>query len=131
MYLPTGQRINQARIYEHFESNTQKVEDKKCDCILVGDMNIVMMKYGTDDQVGEYIDQFVANKFRLVQPSRVSHTSASLIDHILDNLETDNVATSGVLTTQLYGSCGWTDHFPTYTIFKCPTPKTKSQTTRF
>lgn len=132
MYLPTGQRTNRAQVFEHFESITQKIETRKCDCILVGDTNIDLMKYGTDEQVGEYVDHFVSNafKFRLVQPSRVSHTTATLIDHVIDNLETGMVATSGVLTTQLYGASGWTDHFPIYTIVKCPTSNANTRTTR-
>jgi hypothetical protein len=125
-YLPTGQRTNQARIYEHFESITQKIESRKCNCILVGDTNIILMKYGTDEQVGEYVDHFVSNtfKFRLAQPTRVSHSSATLLDHVIDNLERAQVATSGILTKQLYGASGWTDHFPTHS---CQMPHIQGQ----
>ena len=38
--------------------------------------------------------------------------------------------TSGVITTQLYGSKGWTDHYPVYTIIKNQVPLKNAPATR-
>ena len=93
----------------------------------MGDMNVDMMKYKTDECVAEYIDNMVSNglKFRLAQPTRVTHSSATLIDHVLDNL-TDETKACGVITTQLQGSSGYTDHFPIYSLVKLNVPRTQN-----
>jgi hypothetical protein len=77
------------------------------------------------------MDHFVANgfKYRLIQPTRVTHGSTSLIDHVLDNMEGQTM-TSGVITTQLYGSKGWTDHYLIYSIIKNHVPHRHVPTTR-
>jgi hypothetical protein len=111
--------------------NTQKINEKQYNCVLVGDFNIDLMHYGTDDSVGEYVDHMVAAgfKFRLIQPTRISHTRASLIDLVMDNM-VGKTETSGVITTQLHGTKGWTDHFPIYTIIRRHVPRDENPTTR-
>jgi hypothetical protein len=76
------------------------------------------------------VDHFVAGsfKYRLVQPTCVTHGSASLTDHVLDNFK-GQTKTSGVIMTQLYGSKGWTDHSPVYTIIKNQVPPKNAPTT--
>jgi hypothetical protein len=94
-------------------------------------MNINLMNYGTNEQVGEYVDMFVSNgfKFRIAQPTHISKSSATLIDHMIDNLDGGKTVTSGVLTTILDGAQGYSDHFPTYTVVKRPAPKATAPTT--
>jgi hypothetical protein len=81
------------------------------------------MQYGKDNNIGEYVDHFVSNSFKFcsVLPSRIGHQRCTLLDHCLDNME-GQTETSGVLTTQLSGASGWTDHFPTYIIVRKPVP---------
>jgi endonuclease/exonuclease/phosphatase family metal-dependent hydrolase len=119
IYLPTGLRNRRNQISQYLDQITQTVDNKGYECVLVGDMNIDLLKYGTEVKVGEYVDQMVSSgfKFRLIQPTRVNNNHASLIDHVLDNLD-HRTATSGVITTQLRGSTGYTDHFPVYTVIK-------------
>ena len=97
---------------ETFEIISDQVQKLNYKCIMVGDMNIDMMRHRSDENVAEYIDTIVSNgfKFRLAQPTRVTHTSATLIDHVIDNFENETKA-CGVITTQLQGSSGYTDHF--------------------
>jgi hypothetical protein len=123
IYMPTGQRVERDKVFDYIDEVSQKIDRKKYDCILVGDMNIDLMQYGTDSKVDEYVDHLVSSgfKFRLIQPTRISHDRASLIDHVLDNMDGRTV-TSGVITTQLYGAKGWTDHYPIYTVVKRPVP---------
>ena len=123
--IPTGQRFNKNKVYDHFEHITDTIVNEKSDCILVGDFNIDLLKYGSPAHVAEYVDHFVSNgfKFRLLLPTRVTHTSASLIDHVIDNLSSQT-QTSVVMCTELYGACGFTDHFPTYTIVMRSLPPT-------
>ena len=130
IYLPNGLRSNKAQILDILENICENIQRLKCECIIVGDMNIDLMKYLTDDVVSEYIDLIVSNglKFRLAQPTRVTHTSATLIDHVIDNLNTETKA-CGVITTQLYGASGYTDHFPVYSIVQRKTRQTRGPST--
>ena len=129
IYLPNGLRSNKAKILEIFEGISDLVQKRRYKCIMVGDMNIDMMKHRTDKDVAEYIDTQVSNgfKFRLAQPTRVTHTTATLIDHVLDNL-TNETKACGVITTQLQGSAGYTDHYPIYSLVKLGTKRSVNQT---
>ena len=128
VYLPNGLRSNKAKILEIFDNISDTIQKRHYKCIMVGDMNVDMMKYRTDNIVAEYIDTQVSNgfKFRLAQPTRVTHTTATLIDHVLDNL-TDETKACGVITTQLQGSCGYSDHYPIYSLVKLGTKRASSQ----
>ena len=55
--------------------------------ILMGDMNIDLLKYGSHDKTDNYIDGIFARGFipRILKPTRVTNTSATLLDHILTN----------------------------------------------
>ena len=130
VYLPDGVRSKKAQIFDIFEVISERVQRLKYDCIIVGDMNINMMKYKTDHTVGEYIDLQVSNgfKFRLAQPTRVTHGNATLIDHVMDNLINETKA-CGIITTQLRGSLGYTDHYPIYSIVQRTVSRPRSQPT--
>ena len=58
----------------------------------------------------------------------MTHTSATLIDHVIDNLDNETEA-CGVITTQLHGSSGYTDHFPIYSLVKTNIARTKGPAT--
>ena len=60
-------------------------ENKKS--IIMGDMNIDMLKYGSNDRTDVYIDGIFSRGFlpRILKPTRLTHTSVTLIDHILTN----------------------------------------------
>ena len=64
VYLPNGIRGNKAKIFEIFDSISDLVQKRNYKCIIVGDMNIDMMKYKSDDNVAEYIDNQVSNGFK-------------------------------------------------------------------
>ena len=130
IYLPNGLRSNKSQILEIFENICEQIQRSDCECILMGDMNVDMMRYMHDETVSEYIDLIVSNglKFRLAQPTRVTHTSATLIDHMIDNF-TNETKACGVITTQLQGSSGYTDHFPIYSIVQRMTQRPSRQST--
>ena len=132
IYLPTGQRVRKDRVGELFDQLLTNLERENCKTVIVGDFNIDLLRYSKDNDVSDYLDLFVSNGyyFRIAQPTRVSHSCATLIDHVIDNCSGD-VRTSGVITTQLSGSSGWTDHYPIYTILNRSIPcKEKSANTK-
>jgi hypothetical protein len=74
---------------------------------LYGDFNIDALKYNSSNQVAEYIDLLFS--FGLLQivtkPTRVSDTSATLIDHVLTNVCCNNYETVALCSLI-------SDHFP-------------------
>ena len=129
VYLPNGIRTNKDLIFRYLDEIMEIVQRKDYNLVLVGDMNIDLMKCRSDESVANYMDNQCSNgmKFRQVLPTRVTHTSATLIDHVLDNLNNE-VQLCGVITTQLHGSHGHTDHLPTYVIIKQPKPTKTDRT---
>ena len=91
--------------------------DKKSnEIILTGDLNIDLLKYQTHTQTAEYIDILIAHQMLpyIVRPTRIKHRSATLIDHIF--MKGNKNVVSGILATEIAGSHGYTDHFPTFCI---------------
>ena len=63
---------------------------------------------------------------RIVRPTRIKKQSASLIDHILTQ-DNGNCLVSGILSTEIAGNSGFTDHFPTFTVLKADLTNKKKQ----
>ena len=89
-----------------FDKALHNITKSKKKCILLGDFNIDLIKYETQSSVSVFYDQISAHGFRplILQPSRISSNSATLIDNIFIN---DLACSSrgGNLTTSI------SDHF--------------------
>ena len=75
-------------------------------CALLGDFNVDISKYGTHSDTELFYDLISANSFRplILQPTRVTSNSATLIDNIfINNLEC--VSNGGNIT------CSISDNF--------------------
>lgn len=85
------------------------INNEQNKCILMGDMNIDLIKYETHIQTCEYLDNIFSHGFLpvITLPTRVTATSATLIDHIYIN-DTSNVNNSGIIITDV------ADHFGTF-----------------
>ena len=74
------------------------------DCIIVGDMNIDLIKYDTHQSTAEFLNTMLTYGFMptILLPTRVTNNSCTLIDHIFYCSKTfkDNF-TSGNLFTEL------------------------------
>jgi exonuclease III len=117
MYLPKGIREDQQKVTSSLEETISVMERKAESCIICGDMNVNLLNYNTDPKVREFAETFMSYSFklRISRPTRIKHTSCTLIDHFWDNIE-NSQETSGVLVTQLYGNSGWTDHYPCFLV---------------
>ena len=82
------------------------ITKSKKKCILLGDFNIDLIKYETQSSVSVFYDQISAHGFRplILQPSRISSNSATLIDNIFIN-DLACCSRGGNLTTSI------SDHF--------------------
>ena len=71
-----------------FLDNTlKKITKSKKTCALLGDFNIDLIKYGSQTDVGTFYDQISTHGFRplILQPTRLTSSSATLIDNIFIN----------------------------------------------
>ena len=84
--------------------NNINAENKSC--VILGDMNVHLLKFDNHRQTNEYLDDILSQGFVpvITEPTRIGHTSASLIDHIYINDLTSR-AKSGIIITDV------ADHF--------------------
>ena len=80
-------------------------------------MNLDLLKYESHPPTSDYLDLITGHKIlpRIVRPTRIKKQSATLIDHILTR-DNDNTIVSGIIDTEIAGNCGYTNHFPIFTI---------------
>ena len=84
----------------------------KCEGItLLGDFNIDLLQYLNHSDTNEYLDILLSNECLplITLPTRVTHRSASVIDHISTTIK-DNNYDAGIILTDL------SDHFATFYI---------------
>jgi len=87
-------------------------------CVIMGDMNIDLLKFDTHLKISDYLDNLFQNGFlpTITKPTRISSTSAIRIDHIYTKYMT-TAGKSGIIITDL------ADHFGSFYISQ--TQKTK------
>ena len=119
---------------ETMEKWLEKYNKKSNKIVITGDMNLDLLKYDSHTKTSDYLDLMVSQEMLplITKPTRIKHSSATLIDHIFSN---NQMATSsGILLSELAGSHGYTDHYPTFCIFetgKLNQESSKQITTKF
>ena len=90
-------------------------------------MNLDLLKYDYHPATGNYLDIMTQHKFlpMITRPTRIKHQSATLIDHLFMK-DNGNHIKSGIIDTEIAGNCGYTDHFPIFTILKSKLQMKKS-----
>ncbi len=92
------------------------VASRHITCIIAGDINIDLTKCDVNRDTAEYIDMLLSNNFLplLVMPTRITCSTATLIDHIyyFDGADNKELLTikSGNLLEDI------TDHLPNYVL---------------
>ena len=81
-------------------------------CVFMGDFNIDLLQTDNDDLSGTFFDTLSSFGFRplILQPTRVTSHSATLIDNIFTN-DMSISSKGGNLTTSI------SDHFPQFSVF--------------
>lgn len=84
----------------------EKVKHEKKRTVITGDLNIDLLKYNSNNQTSNFLDMLISNNLtpRITLPTRITHTSATLIDHIFSNSDL-NKSIAGTITTDI------TDHY--------------------
>ena len=91
----------------------EKVRHENKTVILTGDLNIDLLKHNKHNQTNKFIDMLISNNLtpRITLPTRITNTSATLIDHMFSNVEHDT-ATAGTFRTNI------TDHYCNFIFIK-------------
>ena len=79
---------------------------------LLGDFNVNLLNYNEHNQTNEFLDSFASNSFipLILQPTRITSHSNTLIDNIFSNIIDPDIAISGNLTATI------SDHLPQFAI---------------
>ena len=96
--------------YDNFINILAKINLEKRPTYLLGDFNIDLLKYDKDPKTQKFLNLLLSNGFypRIDRPTRITESTATLIDHIFVNVHTDNIV-SGPWLVDI------SDHLPIYT----------------
>ena len=110
IYRPPNTDINNfieilSNILEEIDSNVKL-------CYLMGDYNINLLNHDSHAQTSEFLDSLYSYSYfpLITKPTRVSSSSATLIDNIFCNRITDCSCLNGILRTDI------SDHYPIFSV---------------
>ena len=116
LYRPPGNE-NTQKFMDQLEIWLQRHDRRQNELVIMGDINLDLLNYHTHAPTSKYLDIMLSHSLLpvITRPTRIKHSSATLIDHIfcrMTNIE------NGILSTEIAGSHGYTDHFPTFCLIK-------------
>ena len=98
---------------QSLSSIVERINSENKDVIIVGDTNIDLIKSNTNKETSDFLDCMISNDLfpKITIPTRVTHTSATLIDHIYTNNKNPTTI-AGTLKTDI------SDHFSNFIFYK-------------
>ena len=93
---------------DHLQILTESFTENK-NLVITGDFNIDLIKANTNTLTCKLLDMMISNNMRpcITLPTRITHNTATLIDHIYTNIP-PNKTLAGTLTTDI------SDHFSNF-----------------
>lgn len=87
------------------------IQHENNSCVIMGDMNIDLLKCDNHSKTNEYLDNVITHGFLpvITKPTRICSSTATLIDHIYTN-DISSTHHSGIIITDV------ADHFGTFLI---------------
>ena len=100
----------------------ENLKSEKKEIIIMGDMNIDLLKTESHNDTAEYLDTFLEHGFipKITVPTRITHQSATLIDHIFVKLS-DVEHNCGTITTDI------SDHYCNFILSNINKKQTQSK----
>jgi hypothetical protein len=88
------------------------IKNEKKECQHCGDYNLDILKSDTHNQTNDFILTNFSNSFipQICKPTRVTNSSATLIDNIFSNIIHNSPTTNGIIISDI------SDHFPIFYI---------------
>jgi len=98
-----------------FERQLDKLNKMKLPCLIAGDINIDLMKYGTHHVTNNHVENLLLHNFypTVIMPTRIAEKSATLIDHVYFS-PGSRPCKSDIQSGNLW--CDITDHLPNYFV---------------
>ena len=120
LYKPPLHNNNNSNIQHFLDAFTpifNSVARSSADVLVVGDLNIDLLKVGEREKFSEYLDLFLGKGLlpQISIPTRFSKKNATLLDHIFTRFKNDPTnqnSISGILFTKI------SDHLPTFIFHK-------------
>ena len=102
-----------SKFSDYMESTLSKIENKNKIICVKGDFNLNLLNYETHTHTNDFVNSMVFHCLipHILQPTRVTDHSATVIDNIFSNA-TDYETTSGNILNQV------TDHYSQFLILK-------------
>ena len=96
---------------ENMSTILELINKERKMCTIMGDMNIDLLKFSTNEKINTYLENLFLNAFlpTITKPTRIAHNSATLIDHVYCN-RLDKSFKSGIIITDV------ADHYGTIHI---------------
>ena len=117
-----GESLLVGVLYRHPKSNThdfavklqnslQKANEENLNCVIMGNVNINVAEDKISDEVGDYLQMLNINAFHnlINQPTRVTATTQTIIDHLQTNAYKFNIV-PGIVTSAI------TDNHPLFVV---------------
>merc|ERR1712030_146763 len=101
-YRPPGD--NTVRDFtNHLEILLPLLNKENKDIVLTGDTNINLLKCTKHKPSSDYYDTLLSNGYipKITAPTRVTHSTATLIDHIFFNEKSPDKSFAGTITTSM------------------------------
>ena len=95
--------------------HAEYLKSKKCPCFIIGDFNLNLLNYDNHRQTAQFIDNMFSNSFipLINRPTRITQTTATLIDTIFsNNCNINNKFYQRILTTDI------SDHYIIFHIWE-------------
>ena len=118
---PTYSSENFQKFENSFNDVIEHLNSRALQYYIAGDFNIDLLKYMIDSKIKAYADMLLSNSCNLLidKPTRITSSSATLIDHIISNNVSSEMI-SGI------GLCDISDHLAIFAIIpashKCNKP---------
>jgi hypothetical protein len=117
---------NCKKFFELLEPNLNMISNSKTTCLVLGDINLDLVKYNVDSVTKLYIDNLVGYNFLplLTLPTRVTTSTCTLIDHIYFHEPFNGKGNNQQIFVGNFLS-DLTDHFSNFVILKLHDKKVK------
>jgi hypothetical protein len=109
---------------QHMSDTLDKINKDRNQIYLLGDYNLNLINYNSHNLTSDFVDSMFSHHVvpLINRPTRITSTSATLIDNIFTNLVDVNIF-HGILNVDV------TDHLPVFCVLNADLPTTKSNCT--
>ena len=99
---------------EYLNSSVDKIQRENKICVVMGDFNLGLLKFETHNDTDAFLNPMLTINFQpqILQPSRITNHTATLIDNIFLNSKRETFTISGNIIYDL------ADHLPNFLIIK-------------